>query len=273
MEAAHKTHDAAVPSEPRSNSHMSLSSKQELHIENRTFMARDVKPSLFAELQLLLLTFCTGIQDATTFPDYHCFASNQTGNTVFLCLALILPHLNGDMFIVSNIGAALGLFVGAGLLTGQLSHVIGPRRRWWLVLCNLIQSLLVFAAAGVQHWYGVSVQGPGAVAVVALLAAAAGSQVVQSRSLAMTEISTAMATAAWVDLVIDGRLFEVKNRSRTRRVCFLLALAAGAFVGAVIYRHAGSAMAIFVSGIGKLVVAILYLVVPTEKSCKHDPEA
>ena len=52
----------------------------------------------------------TGIQDATTFPDYHCFASNQTGNTIFLTLAIILPSLNGEMFITSNIGVALAFF-------------------------------------------------------------------------------------------------------------------------------------------------------------------
>jgi hypothetical protein len=44
---------------------------------------------------------CTGIQDAISFPDYHCFASNQTGNTVFLLLAskktpsLLFPHSAG----------------------------------------------------------------------------------------------------------------------------------------------------------------------------------
>lgn len=204
--------------------------------------------------------------DATTFPDYHCFASNQTGNTVFLCLALILPQLNGEMFITPNIGMALGLFLGAGWLTGQLSHIIGPRKRWWLIFCNLVQSCFVIGAATIQYRYGVEAKGSEALAVVGLLAFAAGSQVVQSRSLSMTEISTAMATAAWVDLMIDQNLFSLKNRPRTRRVAFLFSLVVGSLVGATIYREVGSATAIAVSGAGKFLVTIMYLFSPAEKA-------
>ncbi|TQV97171.1 DUF1275 domain-containing protein [Cordyceps javanica] len=225
----------------------------------------DIRPTLFAELQLLLLTFCTGIQDATTFPDYHCFASNQTGNTVLLCLAIVFPQSNGDLFIIPNIGMALGLFLGAGWLTGQLGHVVGPRRRWWLILCNLIQTALVFVAAAVQYKYGVSDRGSSALAVIGLLASASGSQVVQSRSLAMTEISTAMATAAWVDLIIDQKLFAVNNRPRTRRVAFLVALVTGCLIGALIYREVGSPTAIAVSGAGKFLVTLMFIFTNAEK--------
>lgn len=197
--------------------------------------------------------------DATTFLDYRCFASNQTGNTVFLCLALILPKLNGDLFFTANIAIALGLFLGAGLLTGQLSHVFGPRKRWWLVLCNVIQSFLVLGAAIIQYRYRIISHGGYSIAVIGLLAFASGSQVVQSRSLAMTEISTAMATAAWVDLMIDQKLLERKNRPRTRRIMFLAALVVGSLAGAAIYRGVGSETVIAVSGAGKLIVAFMYM--------------
>ena len=173
-------------------------------------------------------------------------------------MALVLPQLNGEDFITANIGIALGMFLGGGLLTGQLSHLTGPRKRWWLVLCNLIQSGLVFGAGAIQYQHGVQLQGSKALAVVGMLALASGSQVVQSRSLAMTEISTAMATAAWIDLLIDPKVLVIKNKSRTRRVAFLVALVLGAFVGAFIYRGAGSAAAITVSAAGKLLVTVMY---------------
>ncbi|EMR68308.1 putative duf1275 domain protein [Eutypa lata UCREL1] len=176
-----------------------------------------VRPSTLVEVELSILTFCTGIQDAISFPDYHCFASNQTGNTVLLMVALLSPSLDGEMFITANIGAALGFFLLASWVTGQLGHVIGPRRRLWLVFCNFAQSCLVFAAAAVQYRVGIAAQGPAAIAVTGLLAFASGSQVVQSRALATTEISTAMATAAWVDLVVDPRMFAWNNRPRNRR--------------------------------------------------------
>lgn len=172
------------------------------------------------------------------------------------------------MFITPNIGVALGFFLGAGWLTGQLSHRIGPRKRWWLVLCNMIQTAVVFAAAAMQYQFGVQEKGTYAMIVIGLLAFASGSQVVQSRSLAMTEISTAMATAAWVDLMIDKDLFVIKNRPRTRRVAFLAALIAGSLAGAGVYREVGSAAAIAVSGAGKLVVTIMYLFTNAEMDRK-----
>ena len=220
-------------------------------------LSSSVRPSTFAEFQLVLLTICTGIQDAISFPDYHCFASNQTGNTVFLVLAVVLPETH-ELFITANIGVALGLFLAGGWLTGQLSHLIGARKRWWLILTNFIQTCLVFAASAIQYGYGIQTTSTATLVVLGLLAFAAGSQVVQSRSLAMTEISTAMATAAWVDLMIDQKLFVLNNRSRTRRIFFILGLVLGTFIGAGVQHTIGSAPAILISAAGKLLVTIMY---------------
>ncbi|KAF2101775.1 hypothetical protein NA57DRAFT_73216 [Rhizodiscina lignyota] len=229
-------------------------------------LSAPIRVSFLAELELILLTFATGIQDATTFPDYHCFASNQTGNTVMLALSTTVPGLAGTLFITENIGVSLALFLAGGWITGQISHhFVNKRSRWWLLLCNFLQTVLVFGAAAIQFKFGVQREGSRALAVLALLAFASGSQVVQSRSLAMTEISTAMATAAWVDLMIDSRLFHLKNRPRNRRAFFLIALVCGSFVGAALYRSAGSAWAIFVSAAAKLIVTVLYLFNSPEK--------
>ncbi|KIX06401.1 uncharacterized protein Z518_04377 [Rhinocladiella mackenziei CBS 650.93] len=224
-----------------------------------------IRVNIFAEIELLILTFCTGIQDVTTFPDFHCFASNQTGNTVMLAMAVLLPEVTGELFVTENIGISLGFFLAAGWITGQLSHIIGPRSRLWIVFCNFFQAVLVFAAAAVQYSYGVELSGTTTMIVLALLAFAAGSQVVLSRSLSMTEISTAMATAAWVDLMIDKNLFAAQNRPRTRRASFLAVLIAGGFFGAYIYRSLGSASAICASGIGKMIVTLMFLFNGMEK--------
>lgn len=167
-------------------------------------------------------------------------------------------------------------------MTGQLSHLIGPRRRGWLVLCNFLQTLLVLAAGCLQYYQlrhnnkgqegegeteqngitRVPPTGSQSLTALALLAFASGSQVVQSRSLRMTEISTAMATAAWVDLLIDPHLLAIRapNRSRNRRLAFLVTLMTGSLVGAGIYRTAaGSATAVFLSAGGKALVTVMYL--------------
>ncbi|EXJ64473.1 hypothetical protein A1O7_00809 [Cladophialophora yegresii CBS 114405] len=245
-----------------------LSSSKEapaFHQRFKRHLTSEIRVDLLAETELLILTFCTGIQDATTFPDYHCFASNQTGNTVMLAMAVLLPEVTGELFVTQNIGVALGFFLAAGWVTGQLGHIIGPRSRLWIVFCNLIQSLLVFVAAAIQFVYGVDLESGRTMIVIGLLAFAAGSQVVLSRALAITEISTAMATAAWVDLLVDPNLFAAKNRPRNRRASFLAAIVAGAFFGAGIYRSAGSATAVLLSGVGKLVVTLMFLLNKAER--------
>lgn len=187
-------------------------------------------------------------------------------------LAIMMPEFNGEMFFTSNIAAALGLFLAGGWITGQLSHLVGPRRRSWLVMTNLLQTGLVFGAAALQHVYGPKMEGDVGVAAVALLAFASGSQVVQSRSMSMTEISTAMATAAWVDLMIDPHMFQLKNRPRNRRIAFLVSLALGSLLGAAIYRYVGAAPALFISAAGKMVVTIMYLFNSKERTQKEFPK-
>jgi uncharacterized membrane protein YoaK (UPF0700 family) len=189
-------------------------------------------------------------------------------------LAVLLPELRDDeMFVLPNIGVALALFLAGGCLTGQLSHHAGPRRRLWLVATNALQTALVVGAAAVQYAYGVRLDHPSTLAVLAMLAFASGSQVVQSRSLAMPEISTAMATAAWVDLMMDPALLKRNNRSRTRRVLFLGALALGALLGAFLYQSIGSAGALMVSAGFKALVTLMYLFSQAErKKQEHDVE-
>lgn len=217
----------AIAEEEKSNNGSSRGPRNsELSIHERPSRERlvqhlraPIRVTYLAELELLLLTFCTGyvchrrgynnhippkilamlnyiyrIQDAVTFPDYHCFASNQTGNTVMLALATTVPKLEGSLFITKNIAVSLVLFLAGGWLTGQVSHhFVNKRSRLWLVFCNFLQSVMVFGAAGLQFKYGVHEKGVEALGVLALLAFASGSQVVQSRSLQMTEISTAVS--------------------------------------------------------------------------------
>lgn len=68
-----------------------------------------------------------------------------------------------------------------------------------------------------------------------------------------------MATAAWVDLVVDPQVMAIRNHSRDRRALFLAALVAGSFAGAFMHPVIGSANALVVSAVGKLVVTLSLL--------------
>jgi hypothetical protein len=90
--------------------------------------------------------------------------------------------------------------------------------------------------------------------VIALLAFSSGGQVAMARSLNITEITTAMATAAYVDLFIDQKLLKWRNRGRNRRALFLIMLFAGSFAGAFAYKTMGSPFVLLMSSVGKVVV-------------------
>ncbi|KAL2125806.1 hypothetical protein VTI74DRAFT_2687 [Chaetomium olivicolor] len=279
--------DDSMPSSPSSGKDMAAKQQtlpKTIQESKRSrfwrYLNQDLRGSSIVEAELLILTFCIGLQDAVSFPDFHCFASNQTGNTVFLMLAIVLPEANGDVFITANIAVALGFFLAAAWLTGQVGHIIGPRRRLWLIFCNFLQTCLVFAAAALQYVYRsptgkLSLDGaqtPSTLWAIGLLACAAGSQVVQSRSFRMQEITTAMATAAWVDLMIDPNLFALRNRSRNRRIGFLATLVLGTLSGAYIFRRLGSPAALVISGAGKVLVTLMYFFNPAEKPKVEKPE-
>jgi uncharacterized membrane protein YoaK (UPF0700 family) len=204
---------------------------------------------MFLSLRIL----STGIQDATTYPDYFCFASNQTGNTVLFAIGL--AGLAPGAFETANIGMSLALFVSGAWIMGQIGNHCDPRRRLWLLLTSLVQTAMVWAAVALQWTTEHEHRRTGAapLAILALLAFSSGAQVAMARGMKITEITTAMATAAYVDLTIDPMLYCKHNRGRNRRLAFLLVLAGGSFAGAFANRAMGSGFALMLSGIIKTV--------------------
>ena len=118
---------------------------------------------------------------------------------------------------------------------------------------------MVFAAAALQYRYPITLNGTMARVTIVLLAFSSGAQVGMARALRMTEITTAMATAAYVDLFIDPNLLSgiTKNRSRNRRVAFLTALVLGSFAGAAAYKKMGPGCALYISAAGKALVTAM----------------
>lgn len=235
-----------------------------------SYFAAEITNDVFLECELLSLTFATGMQDATTFPDFRCFASNHTGNTILLAVGIAGD--GSQIFQMSNTGISLGMFVAGCLIFGQTANRVGSRRRLWAIVSSIIQTGLVFAAAAVQYTGGIGPTSPTALAVIGMLAFAAGSQVSLSRGFSMNEITTAMATAAYVDLLIDPNILGLHNRSRNRRVMFLLMLLAGSFAGSFAYSRVGSAYAILLSAVLKTLVTVAFFFnTSTPKHSRHSP--
>lgn len=231
------------------------------------------------EFELLLLSFATGMQDAIAYPDFSCFASNQTGNTIILAIGAlgISSGTSSSQVDVVNAVISLSLFAAGILILGQVANHLGVRqKRWWLLASNLSQTALMAAAAGLQAASNDS-KPEYRKAALAMLALSSGAQVGMVRALKITDITTAMATAAYIDVFIDPNLFAgvTRNRQRNRRVGFLGMLIAGSFVGAVLYRYVGSSATLGIcAGIKGLVTGLFLLNKGTnEEAAKMDLEA
>jgi uncharacterized membrane protein YoaK (UPF0700 family) len=237
------------------------------------YLTTDVREDLLLEAEMLVLSFATGLGDATTYSEYRVFTANHTGNTILLAVGITedssgRPPVNAIPIPLPLIGISLSMFILGCWIPGQLGHLIGCRQRWWLMLNNFFQMLLVLAASMLQLRYLGWNSGPRlgnmvidrtSMCVVALLAFSAGGQVSLARSLRMTEITTANATSAYIDMLIDDNLFNPYNRSRNRRLCFLFTLCAGAFSGGFAYQKFGSSTTLFISSVGKTLVTIMFL--------------
>jgi len=70
---------------------------------------------------LLTITFSTAILDSMTYNRFATFASNQTGNTVFLALAAVHAGQRKLKLTVTSFAG----FVGSGLLFGQIGAYFG----------------------------------------------------------------------------------------------------------------------------------------------------
>lgn len=226
-------------------------------------------PDGLLETELMILALAAGINDATTFPDYHVFASNQTGNTALLAVGAL--GLVGNTIDLRNVGLSLGLFICGATIFGQLGHRMGRTTRSWLLCTNTLQTLLILTAAALRKWIPTDINDPSGYAVIGLLSLASGGQVAMARTVNVPEVTTAMVTSAYVDFVVDPLLLVRENRPRNRRGIFVLALILGSFIGAVAYREVGPAFALLLAGLVKGVVCIL-LFFNREQSAQEDKE-
>ncbi|KAF2122264.1 hypothetical protein BDV96DRAFT_140998 [Lophiotrema nucula] len=96
--------------------------------------------------------------------------------------------------------------------------------------------------------------------ILGLLAFSSGSRVAVVRGLQITDITTAMATAAYIDIFIDPNLLAKisQNRGRNRRVLFLLMLLVGSFMGAGVGARTNLGVVVLVSAIIKTLVTFVF---------------
>jgi uncharacterized membrane protein YoaK (UPF0700 family) len=207
---------------------------------------------------LVALGFATGVTDAMSYKTFTAFASNQTGNTVLLAL-IITGTLSGRFS--STCASFLG-FVLAGFISGQLSHLIGNHRRWWIVFNSFFQTALIFIVVILLYKRVILATDNDAYILVLLLAIACGCQVAMARLLSCPEIPTAMVTSPFIDLLIDPKLLQRHNLPRNRRFFYLMFFLAGVIVGSFSYTRVNSEFTLIIAGIVKGLVTLSFFFNP-----------
>lgn len=154
--------------------------------------------SCLLDIELLLLSLAISIQDAISFSDFYCFASNQTGNTVLFAGGVQLNrssnnNRNGEQaqtFSIATIFISLGFFILGVLMTGQVaSYFKIAQMRGWLVLSNALSTTLVYITAALQWRYYRIVGADTALGriILGMLAFSSGLQVAVVRGLKITD--------------------------------------------------------------------------------------
>ncbi|KAF2136092.1 uncharacterized protein K452DRAFT_303028 [Aplosporella prunicola CBS 121167] len=235
------------------------------------YLKQEIAIDSLLEMELYILTFATGIQDAMTFAFFGVFCSKQTGNLVNFALSALESH--AVLQTEANIAVSFCCFILGAAIFGHFNNFVGKKRRGWLMFVNAWQTALILSATGVRYWslnHGIQDSGadPSALACIALLALASGGQISLALSVGMPEVNTTMVTGAIVMLAHDKKLITVRNPGRNRKVFFILSLLAGSFMGAICNRFSSSVVSLLLVGIVKFTVTFLFL---ANKGVKKHP--
>ena len=193
-------------------------------------------------VMMLTLTFSTGIVDAVGYLGLdRVFTANMTGNVVILGMAIAqaggLPILGPVVALATFLlGAAVGVRLLRGARVGWSGRSTITFSSTGALLVGLgVASVLAPPEAGTPWGYSVT----------GLLGLAMGLQAASARRLAVADVTTIVVTSTIVGLASDSRLAGGDGARAPRRVLAVLAILAGAGVGALLLDvHIGVGMAV-----------------------------
>jgi uncharacterized membrane protein YoaK (UPF0700 family) len=202
---------------------------------------RDDQPRMHL-VMMLTLTFSTGIVDAVGYLGLdRVFTANMTGNVVILGMAIAqadgLPILGPVIALLTFLlGAALGGRLLRGARVGWSGRSTVTFSSTGVLLVGLGAASFVVTPEEGTPW---------AYTVTGLLGLAMGLQAASARRLAVADVTTIVVTSTIVGLASDSRLAGGDGTRAGRRVLAVLAILAGAAVGALLLNvHIGVGMAV-----------------------------
>jgi uncharacterized membrane protein YoaK (UPF0700 family) len=212
---------------------------------------------------LLLLSVTTGLIDAVSVLGLgKVFTANMTGNVVFLGFAAAqTPGFHVAPYLV-----ALSTFFIGALIAGHVGQRFGSRPlRHWLIIAAFFEATLLWIAALVAVSFDVpSLQpAPALFAIITLTAIAMGFRNATVRQLKVPDLTTTVLTLTVTGIAADSSLAGGGNPNLVRRIGAIMAIFAGAAIGAVMVVHMGLALPLLLSGLIVLIGTLLCVRHPT----------
>ncbi|MCD9872687.1 YoaK family protein [Streptomyces guryensis] len=203
---------------------------------------------------LLGLTVVSGLIDAVSYLGLgHVFTANMTGNVVVLGFAAA----GAPGFSVPHTATSLVCFLLGAVAGGRLTRLLGGGpRRTWARLTLAAEAVLVGTAAATAF------AAPHATAtryaVIGLTAVAMGLRNATVRKLDVPGLTTTtVLTMTLTGLAADSRAGGGSGRRSPRRSAAVVAMAAGACVGAWLVLHHGLGIPLLVAAVTAAVLAVL----------------
>jgi uncharacterized membrane protein YoaK (UPF0700 family) len=204
--------------------------RQTLRDAGRTLVPGPDDPHRPLPPLLVVLTVVTGLVDAVSYLELgRVFVANMTGNVVFLGFAFAgAPGLS----VLASL-AALGGFLAGAATGGRLGSAFASRRVRLLAVGVSVQCVLI-AAALVVAATGAGMGTARRYTLILLLGPAMGIQNAVARRLAVPDLTTTVLSQTLTGVAADARFVGGPGSRAGRRLLSALAMALGAFAGAVL---------------------------------------
>ncbi len=178
---------------------------------------------------MVALTFVTGLVDAFSFLDLgHVFVANVTGNVVFLAFSLA----GARGFSIAASASAYGCFAFGSLVGGRLAAAFAAERGRMLRVAASTQVVLVAGATGLSAAGAAHLTDGYRYGLIVLLAVTMGLQNAVARKLAVPDLTTTVLTLTTTGIFADSRAAGGPGSKVGRRLLSIVAMFAGALLGA-----------------------------------------
>ncbi len=210
------------------------------------------RPDRFLLTTLVTMTAVSGLVDAVSYLGLgHVFTANMTGNIVLLGFAAA----GASGFSATACLTSLGAFLAGAVAAGRAARALASRRRL-LVLAMTAEGVVTGVAAIIAFATTTVSAGWPRYAVIAVLGVGMGVRNATIRRLAVPDLTTTVLTLTLTGLASDSTLAGGTNPNAVRRGAAVAAMLAGAFAGALAFRHTGAGVTLL---IGSVVVITLGL--------------